>query len=247
MIGQYNTNNSAAQAPIVTDAESAVADKPKLPLSRAAIIAKAQAAKNGRVFIAPSAAAKRSARLKTSNYKPILAAGKGSLAHLEQSRKEAAEKKAKEEEEARALKKEKEKEGKMRRFLDHQVKQLMQRLSDEAVMDLPDNFYKLTADTKLKILVDAHLEYRKRGLNRVRGDMTERTEESGRILGVSFDNALREGIALIINRRSSSWRSCRTSRVPWSIQRSIRSVSAMSARSPRVVWFEKIQTAADRR
>jgi hypothetical protein len=75
-------------------------------------------------------------------------------------RKEAVQKEAKEEEGARAREKAKEKEDRMGQFLDYQVKQLLQRLSDKAVMELPDDFYKLTAEEKLKLLLDAHLEYR---------------------------------------------------------------------------------------
>jgi hypothetical protein len=160
-------------------------------------------------------------------------------------RKEAVQKEAKEEEGARAREKAKEKEDRMGQFLDYQVKQLLQRLSDKAVMELPDDFYKLTAEEKLKLLLDAHLEYRKRGLGEAGEDTAKTTEESGRILGVSLDIALQEGIALMLNRRSGSWRSCRTSRVPWRNQRSIRSAFVMSARSLRVASMEDLVRSTD--
>ncbi|KAF2443524.1 hypothetical protein P171DRAFT_495284 [Karstenula rhodostoma CBS 690.94] len=159
------------EAPIVTDSEPKKGNKSKLSLNRAAIIAKAQAAKNDRVFAAPSAAAKRSARLKTPNYKPILAAGKGSLTQHEQLRKELAEKMAKKKEEADA----RAKQGKTRQFLDYQAKKLLQDLPDEAVEELPDNFYQLAMEEKLSVLLEAHMKYRREG--KAKG------QESGRILG----------------------------------------------------------------
>lgn len=205
MIGRYNTNTSALQASTVPMASNPSPEKaetsnlprnpspekaetPNLPNKRAALIAKARAAQNGAVFAAPSAGAKRSARRKTANYKPILAAGKGSLARLSQMHKSAAEKATKEQEDAAAL----EKKDKAARFLDNAIKQLLQRLPDEAVADLPDDFYKLAMKEKLRVLLEAHVEYRKDGLGDVAEEMGGKAkgmEDSGHVLGVSADNA----------------------------------------------------------
>ncbi|KAJ4348646.1 uncharacterized protein N0V89_010024 [Didymosphaeria variabile] len=156
-------------------------DNSNFPSNRAAMVAKAQAAKNSKTFTTPSASAKLSARLKTSNYKPILAAGKGSASRLAQMQKEAAEKKAKEEEEAKAQ--EQENKAKAYSYMLNYANELLQSLPDEAISDLPDDFYKLELKVKLKLLLELRAKYGEQGPGEASGTTVGELEETGPVPG----------------------------------------------------------------
>lgn len=186
LLRTLNGINANISSPKASTANDSAPSKSKQSPNRAAISAKAQAAKKDSVFATPSASAKRSARLKTSNYKPILAAGKGSKSRLEQMRKEADEKKAKEEEATRALQEQK---HQLKLMVNQYCDQLLNQLPKEAIDELPGNYYELSTTAKVQTLIAAHHKFRGFGSASAFATACEKLEETGRVLGVSVENS----------------------------------------------------------
>ncbi|KAJ4289598.1 hypothetical protein N0V90_010927 [Kalmusia sp. IMI 367209] len=153
-----DTDTSAAQA-LTLDNKSRIPTS-KYPSKRAAMIAKAQAAKNGPIVSKQSTSERRSAQLKTSakHYRPILAVGKVSKSRLEEMRKELADQKTQEEIEVEAEQAKLAQEHKnslQMATLSTMYVQLLQSLPMEAYQNFPENFSQLSDGEKFKIVLRA--------------------------------------------------------------------------------------------